>query len=135
MGPWYLAGMVVVFIAFYAAIIIFFSRCYVKAPPGQVIVVSGMGGMKATTGAGILAYPVIHRVDFLHAESEIIHFSGEELVVQLRREREAILDGAATFGSKNREQTREILQTLADACGGDREVLTSKLLGVGYEVL
>lgn len=132
---WIVVALIVLISIVLFVFVALFSRFYIKAPPGTAIVVTGLGGIQATTGGGIMCYPILHQFQFIHAEAETIDFAGEKLVVQLVQEVEAILIAASTFGSKNREQTREILQALADSSQGDRGELERKLSKVGYQVL
>ncbi|MCA9073432.1 MAG: hypothetical protein KDA93_00260 [Planctomycetaceae bacterium] len=111
------------------------TRFYRKVPAGKAGVMTGVGGMKVVTGSGIFVIPMMHSLDYVHAEAEAFesYFNGEQtqVVVQLKDEAEHIKRAYTAFGGKDREETRHVLQTLIDTSVNIAE-LDSRLEVVGY---
>lgn len=110
-------------------------RFYRKVPPGKAAVKSGVGGLKAVFGSGVMVVPVMHRLDYVHTEAEA--FTGKvdglpaEILVQLGESAEDIKLAYRAFGGKDRDGTREVLQSIIDS-SADADDLDARLAEVGY---
>ncbi|MEZ6053509.1 MAG: hypothetical protein R3C02_19305 [Planctomycetaceae bacterium] len=117
---------------------VMFVRFYHSVPSGKVAVRNGVGGMVTIANGGVWVIPSMHRLDYVHSEVETFQgiFEGEQrdIVVQLKPETENIKRAHAAFGSKDREETRLVLQALIDS-SHDIAELDSRLAELGYQRL
>ena len=108
-----------------------FSRFYRKVGPEEAIVISGMGGLRAATGQGMLVYPFLHRAEHMDLSVKRIEIArkGESglickdniradievaFFVRVNNNKEAILQVAQSLGCR-RASDREALVELFDA--------------------
>ena len=113
------------------AIAFLFNQFYRKVGPEEALVRSGLGGLAAVTGKGILVFPVIHRVDRMDLSVkriEIHRKGGQGLIcrdnmradievaffVRVNNARETILQVAQSLGCR-RASERAALVELFDA--------------------
>lgn len=119
------------FIMALIAIAFLFNQFYRKVGPEEALVRSGLGGLRAVTGNGILVFPVIHRVDRMDLSVkriEIHRKAGQGLIcrdnmradievaffVRVNNARESILQVAQSLGCR-RASERAALVELFDA--------------------
>ncbi len=113
------------------AVAFLFNQFYRKVGPEEALVRSGLGGLAAVTGKGILVFPVIHRVDRMDLSVkriEIHRKGGQGLIcrdnmradievaffVRVNNARETILQVAQSLGCR-RASERAALVELFDA--------------------
>ncbi len=121
----------VLFVFALIAMAFLFNQFYRKAGPEEALVRSGMGGLQAVTGKGILVFPVIHRVermDLSVKRIEIHRKAGQGLIcrdnmradievaffVRVNNTREDIMQVAQSLGCR-RASERAALVELFDA--------------------
>jgi uncharacterized membrane protein YqiK len=107
-------------------------RFYVRVPPGRVAVRTGGGGARVVRGDNVFVIPLVHRMDFVHAEVEQLDLEGKELSVQLGDQIEEVIQAFHAFGAKPVDEIRRLLQAIVDSAKGDESAAEAKLAQVGH---
>ena len=128
----------VAFLVVQLGVLALVARTYRKIPIGKAAVRTGLGGLHAVTGSGVIVVPLLHECRLVHAEAEVLTTNldgaGGEVAVQLEHSVEAIKLAATAFGNKDRQETIVVLQSLIDT-SANLDELDQRLARVGYRRL